>query len=335
MPIFMDENRAPTLPPFILQLGLGFNWLVERIPSSLFKNSTESLKVLNLSGNLFFVLTDSVLPASVFPNLRALALESCSISFVSETAFQNMSQLTYLYLGKNQLTQVAPRAFPRSLELLSIRQNPQVIGMFSLTKENLEGLSELVWLDMNFMKLDGANLSSDVFSGLRKLNILQMRHSDLSEIPGKIFAPLSELLMLDLGDNTALTTLPADFSFGLNNLKMIFLDSCSLDFPNDKHGHYQPFSWMTNLEWLYLNRNKINVFPSSMMINLTQLYVLHLGDNQILTWQLGTTAYMSGGAIDVSNNRISFLPNQTYEEFSRISAIDLSDNAFTCSCPVR
>jgi hypothetical protein len=39
-------------------------------------------------------------------------------------------------------------------------------------------------------------------------------------------------------------------------------------------------------------------------------------------------------AIAVSNNKIQFLPNQTYEEFSRVAAIDLSDNALICNCQV-
>ena len=47
------------------------------------------------------------------------------------------------------------------------------------------------------------------------------------------------------------------------------------------------------------------------------------------------TAYMPPyAAIAVSNNKIQFLPNQTFEEFSRIEAVDLSDNALICNCQV-
>lgn len=261
-------------------------------------------------------------------------MENCLITFISEGAFRNHSKLGYLYLASNQLTQILPETLPPALQVLSIRQNPLGSGTFSLCKETMDGLPNLVWLDMSFMKLDSSNLSADVFHGLRKLNILQMRSSGLVEIPATFFSSLSQLLVLDLGHNL-LRSLPQDFSTGLHNTMMVFLDNCWLDFADDEPSDYQPFRSMSNLQCLYLNRNQINEFPPNLVVNLTNLYVLLLAENNIVTWQQGTTAYMSpDAAIDVSNNRIVFLPNQTYGEFSRIAAIDLSDNALTCNCQV-
>lgn len=326
--------RTPILPPSIIHLGLGYNHLVQKVPVPLLQNVSSSLKTINLSGNLYFLLTGNLWPAISFRNLKFLVLETCSISVINATAFDNMPQLSYLYMGKNQLTQVDPGTFPASLQLLSVRQNPKMSGSFIMSKDNFAEMSELVWLDMNSMKLDSKNFSSEAFKGLNKLTILQMRDSGLTDIPARLFSPLTQLTMLDLGDNP-ITTLPHQFSLGLANTQLLFLDNCLLDFPAEVDYDYQPFRGMTNLAMLYLTRNSINQFTPNLVANLTQLYLLHLSGNQLHTWEFGTTAFMpSSAAIALSDNKIQFLPNQTFEEFSRIAAIDLSDNALICNCQV-
>ncbi len=334
MSIFSHEMKAPSLPPSILKLGLGNNRFVQKVPLAMLQNISRSLVQINLSINFYFLLSENVWPSIEFNNLTTLVLESCSISVVNETAFQNMPKLTYLYMGKNQLTQVAPYTFPQSLQLLSVRQNPQVSGLFTLSKDNFAGMTNLHWLDMNSMSINSKNLSADAFQGLSNLQCLQMRNSGLSEIPSRFFSSLTKLVVLDLGENS-INTLPHQFSVGLTNALILFLDHCSLDFPAEIDYNYQPFRGMKNLSMLFLSKNSISQFTPNLVANLSRLSALHLNGNQLHTWEFGTTAYMPpDAAIAVSNNKIQFLPNQTYEEFSRIAAIDLSDNALICNCQV-
>jgi Leucine-rich repeat (LRR) protein len=332
--IFSHEMKAPSLPPSIFKLGLGNNRFVQKVPLAMLQNISRSLVQINLSINFYFLLSENVWPSIEFDNLTTLILESCSISVVNETAFQNMPKLIYLYMGKNQLTQVAPYTFPQSLQLLSVRQNPQMSGLFTMSKDNFAGMTNLQWLDMNSMSINSKNLSADAFQGLNNLWYLQMRNSGLSEIPSRFFSSLTKLVVLDLGENS-ISTLPPQFSVGLTNTLMLFLDHCSLDFPAEIDYNYQPFRGMKNLSMLFLSKNSINQFTPNLVANLSQLSALHLNGNQLHTWEFGTTAYMPHyAAIAVSNNKIQFLPNQTYEEFSRVAAIDLSDNALICNCQV-
>lgn len=328
-------HETPNLPPSISQLGLGNNRFVQKVPLAMLQNISRSLVEINLSINFYFILSENVWPSIEFDNLTTLILESCSISVVNETAFQNMPKLTYLYMGKNQLTQVAPYTFPQSLQILSVRQNPQMSGFFTLSKDNFAGMANLWLLDMNSMNLNSKNLSSDAFRGLNNLLYLQMRNSGLTEIPSRFFSSLTKLAVLDLGEN-AINTLPHQFSVGLTNVHVLYLDHCSLDFPAVTDYDYQPFRGMKNLAMLFLTQNSISQFTPNLVANLSLLYALHLNGNQLHTWEFGTTAYMPPySAIAVSNNKIQFLPNQTYEEFSRLAAIDLSDNALICNCQVR
>ncbi|EFX89708.1 hypothetical protein DAPPUDRAFT_3995, partial [Daphnia pulex] len=183
-----------------------------------------------------------------FDNLTTLILESCSISVVNETAFQNMPKLTYLYMGKNQLTQVDPYTFPQSLQLLSVRQNPQMSGLFTMSKDNFAGMTNLQWLDMNSMSINSKNLSADAFQGLNNLWYLQMRNSGLSEIPSRFFSSLTKLVVLDLAE---------------------------IDY------NYQPFRGMKNLSMLFLSKNSISQFTPNLVANLSRLSALHLNGNQL------------------------------------------------------
>lgn len=169
--IFAHEMKTPILPPSITHLGLGNNHLVQKVPIPLLQNISRSLLEINLSINLYFLLSNNVWPAIDFDNLTTLVLESCSISIINETAFQRMPKLAYLFMGKNQLTQVAPYTFPQTLQLLSVRQNPQMSGVFTMSKDNFAGMTNLRWLDMNWMNLNSKNLSSDAFKGLSSLTV--------------------------------------------------------------------------------------------------------------------------------------------------------------------
>ena len=72
----------------LLQLGLGANRLIQKVPTLLLtSNAAATLTTLNLSGNLYFFVTNALFPANSMPNLSILILESCSVSFVEDDAF--------------------------------------------------------------------------------------------------------------------------------------------------------------------------------------------------------------------------------------------------------
>lgn len=337
------EQAALHLPSHQLQIGLGANRLFQGLPNSLISNASASIVALNLSGNLLFLLTNALFSSLQMPMLATLILESCSVSLVEPGAFRSLPNLTSLYLGKNQLNAIAANALPPSLTLLSLNRNPQRSGdPFKMTDDNLAHLKRLHWLDISYMNIE--DMTPNVLNGLGNLLVLQIRGSGLTNIPGGLFSSLSNLLVLDLGEN-ALHTLPNEFSTGLERTRMLFLDRCELDFSsngeenatthNDTEELYQPFREMKALELLYLHSNNIRHFSASLVANLTNLRVLYLRGNLLQTWESGTTAFMPReAAIDASNNRITILPNYTFEEFDRISAVDLSDNALTCNCEV-
>ena len=257
-------------------------------------------------------------------------------------AFNNMPQLEELYLRGNKLTEIAAGVFPSSLTLLSIRENPsgQQNKVFSLTRDTLANLSNLSYLDMKYLRLN--SVLSDELDDLVNLQILQMRNTGLRDLVGPVFRNLANLVVLDLGENQEMVSLSSNFSVGLENLEMLFLDHCSIDFPpfqidsdrNPDENFDGPFSHLSGLSYLVIHNNKISSLDPRLMANLTGLELLYMSDNFLNTWHRGTTASFKPyeTAVVASKNLLSILPNETYEEFAQLLYIDLSFNAFTCNC---
>ena len=93
---------------------------------------------------------------------------------------------------------------------------------------------------------------------------------------------------------------------------------------------------MRNLHLLYMSHNEIRTFHPRVLANLDQLDLVYMDSNLLSKWEKGTTRDFppNNTVLVLSNNRIALLPNQTFEEFKNLYYIDLSNNAFSCNCPV-
>ena len=340
-PDLLTLMLKPSLEPFYIpplrQLGLGVNQL-QTVPVALLNSVNKTLTTLNLSGNFFVRLTSTFLPT--LAKVSTLILENCGIISLAVGTFDGLPNLQYLYLGKNQLTEIVSNVLPPGIVLLSIRQNPSKLygpdPAFRLSNGNLSGMKQLMWLDMNDMNLE--TVSETALDGLTQLRALQMRNSGITQIAASAFRSLGRLIMLDLGENRAVQTLPQRFSEGLHNLTILFLDHCSINFPEDPpDGESEsPFSHLTSLAMMFLTDNNIHHFYGQLIANNSKLNILDLSYNRMSTWNRHTARFMAANdsRVSISNNRITYLPDNIADEFSSFKAVDLSDNALICTCQV-
>lgn len=320
------------IPP-LKQLGFAASDL-KNAPAVLMENLTGSLEILNLSGNWFFILSQQVL--SFTGNLIALVLEDCKIITIANDTFDNFPNLLYLYLGQNHFTEIPSNILPASLRVLSLRQNTAngFDDKFDL-RTTLKNMSKLIWLDVNYVQLN--ELNSSVLSEAKNLHVLLLRGTALTKIEPFTFSAFNDLLLLDMSENKALKNLSANFSYGLQQLFGLYLDECSLDFAAPYSASESPFAHLTSAEHLYLSGNHIHQFPKQLIESMGQLRNLDLSYNILSTWERYATYSMNEdgeNAISLSNNRITYLPEGIFDEFSRVWAVDLSDNALLCSCQV-
>jgi internalin A len=183
--------------------------------------------------------------------LRVAKTQNCG------QANQTLTNLTELFLGGNQISDIKPLSNLTNLTSLDLSVN-QISDIKPLS--NLTNLTSL--------SLEG-NQISDIkpLSNLTKLTLLYLTENKISDI--KPLSNLTNLTSLFLGGNQISDIKP------LSNLtKLTFLS-----LRGNQISDIKPLSNLTKLAFLYLTGNKISdIKPLSNLTNLTRLY---LTENQI------------------------------------------------------
>ncbi len=276
--------------------------------------------------------------------ITQLNLRSKGISSLKSGDFDGLTNLEFLYLDKNSLTEVPADLFDglTNLETVSLRQNSltevpadlfdgltNLEGVYlydnSLTEvpaDLFDGLTNLETLDLSANSL--TEVPADLFDGLTNLEILYLHRNSLTEVPADLFDGLTNLEWVFLYDNS-LRVLPADLFDGLTNLEWVFLYDNSLRvLPADL------FDGLTNLEILYLHRNSLTGLPADLFDGLTNLETLSLYYNSLTE----VSAVLFDGltnleALYLSNNSLTVLPADLFDGLTNLEELDLSANSLT------
>lgn len=252
--LYLTSNRLSNVP---LLLGLS------------------SLQKLILDTNQIFNLT---FPPE-FSNLKRLSYVNVAnnkISYLSNTSFINLHDgaLRKLSLSRNHIHSIHPEAFTplKSLESLKLAFNP-------LTGEHLrEGLSGLS--GSNLLSLDISNLSfaselpASTFQLLvnSSLRTLILDYNHFSQINNGAFHTFPTLLTLKL-ISCSIQTISKSAFHGLVHLNVLFLN----------HNDLSDLSWdfPQQLQFLYLDHNKIQKLPEGVFGKLVNLKVLQISYNKL------------------------------------------------------
>lgn len=128
-------------------------------------------------------------------------------------------------------------------------------GNSDIDLEKLKGVKEL---DLNFLKLDGADLS--VLSAMTSLEVLWMQDCGLTDI--SFLSGLTNLKKLDIGNNSVVDISPLS---GLVNLT-------SLSITNNRITDISPLSNLTNITNLLISYNPIgDISPILVLSDLERL----------------------------------------------------------------
>ena len=248
--------------------------------------------------------------------IDSLDLSDSGIESLKADDFSGLTNLTTLYLSRNQLSALPESVFAdlASLEYLNLSYNQLSVlpaGLFSgltnlttlyLSRNQLSALPESVFADL--ASLEYLNLSYNqlrvlpvgLFSGLTNLTVLHLSRNQLSALPERVFAGLTSLKDLDLWQNQ-LRTLPAGV-----------------------------FSGLTSLDDLDLERNELQTLPAGVFSGLS-LRFLGLEDNELSTLPAGVFANLNITlTLDLSHNRLHTLPASVFAGLANLPFLDLSVN---------
>lgn len=87
------------------------------------------------------------------------------------------------------------------------------------------------------------------------------------------------------------------------------------------------FKYNQNLEYLCLEKNKLNSIPFDIFTKLTKLKLLFLGDNQLE--ELPNVLFTNNinlEKIDLINNKIKFLDSSSFDGLSKLNFVELNNN---------
>ncbi|HOF03914.1 MAG TPA: leucine-rich repeat domain-containing protein, partial [Atribacterota bacterium] len=197
----------------------------------------------------------SIEGAQYLTNLQYLELEQNQISDLSPLA--GLTNLQWLYLVYNQISDLSPLAGLANLRSLYLSYN-QISGLSPLM-----GLTNLQLLSLSHNQISGLSPLVGLVN-LRELYLDNNQISDLSPLAG-----LTNMQVLSLWSNQISDLSPLA---GLTNLLSLYLD-------NNQISDLGPLAGMTNLQSLYLGWNQIS--DISPLAELTYLQHLYLYNNPI------------------------------------------------------
>uniref|UniRef100_A0A7N6BG86 LRRCT domain-containing protein n=1 Tax=Anabas testudineus TaxID=64144 RepID=A0A7N6BG86_ANATE len=273
----LSSNDLSTLPARVLspltsleQLHLDGNQL-ETIKPDMFEG-LDGLLELDLSRNKLTSLASDVFDG--LTNLTFLNLGRNSISKLPTTIFHSLTELRKLMMYNNKLEVLEAGTFDKLVNLEELKMHHNQIA--SLPPKVFWSLRNLKILTLSFNRLQAVPERNQLMGYMPEMKIFYLFGTNLTTVPGNLFANMSGLLSLNLHLNDKLRELPSDLFCCLPNLKNLSLRA------NDLHYlHPQLLSSLTTLKILLLNNNKLKslTLPGDIFLSNTVLRELTLSDN--------------------------------------------------------
>lgn len=285
-----DNDLSGKIPYSVGNLSLlerfevSYNHLSGSIPSSFAHLS--SLVYLIADHNAFNeTISSSAIPSSVFGLYLSLHQQT-----ISESFFQNLTKLTYLYLSDCKLnlsTTWIPSFQLSELHLISCQIDGQIPPWIS-TQYSLTGL-ELV--DNNLV----------------------------GEIPSWLWEPSSHLLFVTLSNNHLQRLLFPD--------TISLMPVSYMDFSGNALSGDMPLVWPSDLEVLLLNNNLLKGTIPSSLGNLNQLMQLNLANNNFsgtIPQSLGKLYQLQ--LLNLANNNLNGVIPSSLANCSDLQVLNLGNN---------
>jgi LRR receptor-like serine/threonine-protein kinase FLS2 len=310
--IELGENLFSGLIP----KSLGNLWLLERLKLAgnnlTIDSSTSELNIFSSLSNLAYLThldlsnnpLNDILPSSVgnlSTSLQVLTIENCNIKGIIPRDIGNLSNLTTLFLGTNELVGPIPTTVGRLHKL-------QGLG---LNDNRLEGPipSELCHLENLYkMHFSGNELSGPIPAWLNNLTFLRYLYLDFNQfnstIPSSLWS-LTNILEVKLSANS----LSGPLSLEIGNIKV--------------------------LRVLELSRNQLSGHIPTTIGSLKNLANLSLANNRLersIPESFGELVSLE--FLDLSSNNLSGEIPKSFEAILQLKYLNLSFNRLQGEIPV-
>ncbi|CRL02651.1 CLUMA_CG015766, isoform A [Clunio marinus] len=315
----IDLNAFATLEESLEYLDLERNFLTT-IPMAIY--NLNKLRYLYFTSNA--ISSVDMLPAT----LKVLSLSSNNFSRIPVEVLINCTELSYLNMGYNKLTNIDSNSFVgwgSEIQTLLLRNNK----ISDLEYGAFNGLDSIKEISLSFNDIH--NIHPLVFENVSKsLKILELSFSIYSEdYPQEAISYLNELMWLGL-DNNNLKLIPDDSLSTLFELTYINLSFNRLTlipqqlFLVDIH---------RNLLEIDLSYNAIEKITSQTFNGLELLQLINLSSNKIKSIEKSSFHHLPYLTyIDLTYNQLRNLSENAFEFLPNLLSIELMfNNLFTFS----
>ncbi|MGH0139495.1 UNVERIFIED_CONTAM: hypothetical protein FKN15_071849 [Acipenser sinensis] len=207
----------------------------------------------------------------------------------------------------------------KNLHLLDLGNN--VIKV--IENSTFQNLTELRWLYIDKNYLD--TLIAEMFTGLLNLEYLNLEYNSIQ----CIMPDYKNLHLLDLGNNVIKVIENSTFQ-NLTELRWLYIDKNYLDTLIA-----EMFTGLLNLEYLNLEYNSIQCIMPGTFKSMPNLRVLILNNNILKSLPLDVFTGVTLSKISLNNNYFTFLPvTGVLDQLLSIIQIDLHGNPWDCSCNI-
>ncbi|XP_042679100.1 extracellular matrix protein 2 [Centrocercus urophasianus] len=224
--------------------------------------SDPDLTSLDLTGNIITTISNEAFNG--IPNLEWIDLSKNNISSsgIGPHAFKTLKKLKRLYLDGNMLVHI-PSELPSTLEEIKINDNQ----LHAIDEEALQGLKNLVTLELEGNKLSEANVSPLAFYPLKSLSYLRLGRNKFRIIPQGLPTTLEELYL----ENNQIEEVSEICFNHTRKINVIVLKHNKLE----EH-RIAPLAWINqeNLESIDLSYNKLYHVPSYLPKSLLHLILI-------------------------------------------------------------
>ncbi|KAJ7967323.1 putative Lrr receptor protein kinase [Quillaja saponaria] len=257
------------------------------------------------------------------PSLQVLDLRLCSVNGAIPSTLGNLTNLTSLYLSRNNLTGMIPTSLGQlsGLSVLDLSQN----SITGFIPSSFASLGNLSFLDISTNYLSGP--IPPVIGALLKLQYLNLSSNGLtSSIPAPL-GDLSSLIDLDLSVNSLSGLLPVDLR-GLRNLQRMVLGDNLLNGPLPENFFPTP----SQLQVVVLRHNNFTGALPEFVWSIPRLQFLDVAGNNFT----GLLPYSSSNS-NLTAAELNISQNMFYGGLTpllrRFSFIDISSNFFEGRIP--
>lgn len=292
-------------------LDISYNKLV-KLETNIFRDLV-SLEILKIQNNLIEQIANNTFEKLI--NLHTLQLSNNKIKIIESQSFNGLNQLSLLSLENNDLSRIHTNALKNCSNLQDLHLNRNKLLSVPMALYDVTYLKTLDLGENHIQDIDNAS-----FMEMNQIFGLRLTDNNIERIKYGTFHKMKSLQILNLSRNK-ISRIDQGSLDENRNLQAIRFDG---NYLQDISGL---FTKLTNLVWLNISDNQLEIFDYSMIPTGLQWLDLHSNKISDLGNHFEIESDLSLSTLDVSSNRLTEITSN--EIPNSIELLYLNDNLIT------